>query len=198
MTEVARKISTHKENFLQVNGAKLTFLPFIMKAVVSGLKEFPIINSTLVGNEIHYYRRINIGIAVAVDRGLLVPVIRDADEKNLVGHARAIADVAARARSKKLNPDELQGGTFTVSNYGVFGSVIATPVINQPQAAILGVGAVVKRPVVLPESDAIAVRSMCFLSLSFDHRIIDGAVADQFLAHVKQILERSPYDPMES
>jgi 2-oxoglutarate dehydrogenase E2 component (dihydrolipoamide succinyltransferase) len=198
MTEVARKIAAHKQEFLKVNGAKLTFLPFIIKAVVSGLRKFPAVNACMVGHELHLFKRVNVGIAVAVDDGLLVPVIRDADEKSILGQARAIQDLATRARSRKLALDELQGGTFTISNYGVFGSVLATPVINQPQAAVLGIGAVVKRPVVLPESDAIAVRSMSFFSLSFDHRIIDGALADQFLAHVREILERCPYNPMES
>ncbi len=198
MTLVAQKIKQHKERFLKINGAKLTFLPFIIKAVVSGLREFPILNSCMVGKDVHYFKKVNIGIAVAVPDGLLVPVIRDADEKSIVGQARAITDLATRARSKKIGLDDLKGGTFTLSNYGVNGCVLATPVINQPQAAVLGLGAVVKRPVVLPDSDAIAVRSMSYFSLSFDHRIIDGAVADQFMSHVRGILEACPYDPMES
>lgn len=198
MTEISNKIRQHKKRFLEINGAKLTFLPFIIKAVVSGLREFPTVNSCMVGQDLHLFKKVNIGIAVAVPDGLLVPVIRDADEKSIVGQARAIQDLASRARSRKLGMEDLRGGTFTISNYGVYGSVFATPVINQPQAAVLGIGAVVKRPVVLPDSDAIAVRSMSYLSLSFDHRVIDGAVADQFMSHVRSILETSPHDPMES
>ena len=157
----------------------------------------PVVNASISGKEIHYFKRVNLGIAVAVEDGLIVPVGKDADEKSIVGLSRSVRDLADRSRNRKLKPDDVQGGTFTISNHGVFGSLFATPVINQPQAAILGVGAVTKRPVVMPETDAIAVRSMMYLALSFDHRLVDGATADQFLAHVKETLERTPYSPLD-
>jgi pyruvate dehydrogenase E2 component (dihydrolipoamide acetyltransferase) len=197
MTRCAEMRNTDKEEFLRVNGVKLTYLPFIMKAVISALKAYPIVNASISGKEIHYFKRVNLGIAVAVDDGLIVPVVKDADEKSIVGLSRSVRDLADRSRNRKLMPDDVKGGTFTISNHGVFGSLFATPVINQPQAAVLGVGAVTKRPVVIPESDAIAVRSMMYLALSFDHRLIDGATADRFLSHVKETLERSPYLPMD-
>ena len=197
MTKCAVSLAQHKEEFLRVNGVKLTYMPFIMKAVTSALKAYPVVNAAISGKEIHYFKRVNLGIAVSLEDGLIVPVIKDADEKSLVGLARNVRDLAERARTRKLKPEDVQGGTFTISNHGVFGSLFATPVINQPQAAILGIGAVTKRPVVVGDSDAIAVRSMMFLALSFDHRLIDGATADRFLAHVKETLERLPYSPMD-
>jgi 2-oxoglutarate dehydrogenase E2 component (dihydrolipoamide succinyltransferase) len=145
------------------------------------------VNSSIEGNNILYHNEINIGIAVALENGLIVPVIRNADERNVLGLQRAIADLAARARSRQLKPDEVQAGTFSITNFGSFGSVLATPIINQPQVAILGVGAVNKEPVVI--DDAIAIRSICYISLTFDHRLIDGALADQFTAKVKSVLE---------
>jgi pyruvate dehydrogenase E2 component (dihydrolipoamide acetyltransferase) len=193
LTEVARVREARKDNFLRETGAKLTFLPFIIKAAVDALKEFPIVNASVVGKELHYHRDVHLGVAVALQDGLIVPVIRHAEEKSILGIARALADLAERARSKRLAPDEVQGGTFTVTNFGSFGSIFATPIINQPQVAILGVGAATKRPVVLAETESIAIRMMVYLSLSFDHRVIDGAVADQFLSRVRTLLERGPF-----
>ena len=187
MTKVARMRERHKADFQARHGFSLTYLPFIVRAAVAALREFPLLNASLDGNNIVYHNDINIGIAVALENGLIVPVIRQADEKNVLGLQRSIVDLATRARSRQLKPDEVQGGTFSITNFGGFGSVIATPVINQPQVAILGVGAVEKTPVVI--DDAIAIRSVMYLSLSFDHRLIDGALADQFTAKVKQVLE---------
>jgi 2-oxoglutarate dehydrogenase E2 component (dihydrolipoamide succinyltransferase) len=173
------------------NGAKLTYMSFITKAVVDALREVPIVNASVDGENIVYHQEINIGIAVALDWGLIVPVVKHADEKNLLGLSRAIADLAGRARAKQLKPDEVAGGTFTITNPGVFGALFGTPIINQPQVAILGVGNVEKRPVVI--DDAIAIRPMAYLTLGYDHRVIDGAVADHFMSHVKRTLEN--WDP---
>lgn len=188
MTRIARLRARLKEDFQQRYGFSLTYLPFIVRATAEALRSFPIFNSSIEGANILYYNEINIGIAVALDNGLIVPVIHNADEKNIVGLQRAIVDLAARARSKQLKPHEVQGGTFSITNFGSFGSLFATPVINQPQVAILGVGAVEKMPVVV-EGDAIAIRHMAHLALTFDHRLIDGALADQFCQKVKSILE---------
>jgi len=155
------------------------------------LKAFPAVNASIEGDNVVYHRAINLGIAVALEWGLIVPVIKNADEKNLLGLARATAELAERARTKKLLPDEVRGSTFSVTNPGVFGGLFGTPVINQPNVAILGVGGVEKRPVVI--HDAIAIRSMVYMVLGFDHRLIDGAVADQFMAHVKATLERGAF-----
>jgi pyruvate dehydrogenase E2 component (dihydrolipoamide acetyltransferase) len=190
MTRIAKMRDRIKDKFQQANGTKLTFLPFIMSAVIDGIKAYPIMNSSVEGESIVYKKDINLGIAVALDWGLIVPVVKNADEKNLLGLARAVSDLADRARNKRLKPDEIQGGTFTITNPGVFGSLFGTPIINQPQVAILGVGAVIKRPVVI--DDAIAIRSMVYFAISFDHRIIDGATADQFMAFVKEKLENYP------
>ena len=187
MTKVARMRDRHKAGFQSNYGMSLTYLPFVVRATVVGLRTYPLLNASIEGNNIIYHNEINIGIAVALENGLIVPVIRQADEKNVLGLQRSIVDLATRARSRQLKPDEVQGGTFSITNFGGFGSVIATPVINQPQVAILGVGAVEKTPVVI--DDAIAIRSVMYLSLSFDHRLIDGALADQFTAKVKQVLE---------
>jgi len=168
-------------------GAKLTFTAFIAKAVVDALRQFPIVNASVDGDNIVYKKDINLGIAVALENGLIVPVIRTADEKNLLGLSRAINDLASRARSKKLNPDEVQGGTFTITNPGIFGALYGLPLINQPQVAILGVGAIEKRPVVV--DDAIGIRPMCHLSLGYDHRLVDGADAGRFLSYIKERLE---------
>jgi pyruvate dehydrogenase E2 component (dihydrolipoamide acetyltransferase) len=175
-------------------GAKLTYLSFILKAAVDALRAVPIVNASVDGDTIVYHKAINVGIAVALDWGLIVPVVKNADEKNLLGLSRAVADLANRARSKQLKPDEVAGGTFTITNPGVFGALFGMPIINQPQVAILGVGAVEKRPVVV--DDAIGIRPMAYLSLGYDHRIIDGAVADEFLSHVKKILET--WDPNDA
>ena len=187
MTKVAKVRERLKTDFQTRYGLSLTYLPFVTRAAVEGLRAFPIVNASIEGNNILYHNEINIGIAVALENGLIVPVIRNADEKNVLGLQRAIADLAARARSRQLKPDEVQGGTFSITNFGSFGSVVATPIINQPQVAILGVGSVEKTPVVI--DDAIAIRSICYLSLTFDHRLIDGALGDQFTAKVKSVLE---------
>ena len=169
-------------------GVKLTFTAFIAKVIVDALRQFPMVNASIDGDNIVYKRDINLGIAVALDAGLIVPVIRSADEKNLLGLSRAINDLALRARSKKLNPDDVQQGTFTITNPGIFGALYGLPLINQPQVAILGVGAIEKRAVVL--DDAIAIRPMCHLTLGYDHRLIDGADAGRFLSFVKERLEK--------
>ncbi|MEK7751816.1 MAG: dihydrolipoamide acetyltransferase family protein [Acidobacteriota bacterium] len=190
MTRVVRLRARVKEDFQARHGFPLTFLPFIARAAAEALRAYPLLNASIDGANIVYHNQINIGVAVALEGGygLIVPVIRSADEKNVVGLQRAIVDLATRARTKQLKPDEVQGGTFSITNFGSFGSLFATPVINQPQVAILGVGAVEKIPVVI-EDDAIAIRSVCILGLSFDHRLIDGALADLFCQKVKSILE---------
>ncbi|HXS97815.1 MAG TPA: 2-oxoglutarate dehydrogenase, E2 component, dihydrolipoamide succinyltransferase [Candidatus Limnocylindrales bacterium] len=187
MTAVAKTRERNKSVFQQQYGFSLTYLPFITRAAVAALRQYPLLNASLDNNNIIYHNEINIGIAVALEGGLIVPVIRAADEKNVLGLQRSIVDLATRARSRQLKPDEVVGGTFSITNFGSFGSMIGTPVINQPQVAILGVGTVDKTPVVI--DDAIAIRSICHLSLSFDHRLIDGALADQFMTRLKQVLE---------
>ena len=169
-------------------GAKLTYTAFIAKVIVDALRQFPMVNASIDGANIVYKQDINLGIAVALDNGLIVPVIRKADEKNLLGLSRAINDLASRARAKKLNPDEVQQGTFTITNPGIFGALYGLPLINQPQVAILGVGTIEKRAVVI--DDAIAIRPTCHLSLGYDHRLIDGADAGRFLTFVKERLEK--------
>jgi len=187
MTAVAKLRAALKDQFQARYGFSLTYLPFVVRAAAQALREFPVVNASVEGTNILYHNDINIGIAVALENGLIVPVIRRADELSLVGIQRAIVDLAHRARSRQLKPDEVQGGTFSITNFGSFGSLFATPIINQPQVAILGVGAVTKEPVVI--DDAIAIRSMCYLALTFDHRLIDGALADQFCQKVKSVLE---------
>jgi 2-oxoglutarate dehydrogenase E2 component (dihydrolipoamide succinyltransferase) len=172
------------------SGAKLTVTPFFVQAAANALKRFPIVNSSLDGDTIVYKRAINIGIAVSLEWGLIVPVIKHADEKNLFGLAKAINDIGERARNKKLTPDDVRDGTFTITNPGQYGALIGTPIINQPQVAIMGMGGIKKRTVVI--DDAIAIRPMILLSLSFDHRVIDGAVADQFMADIQKQLEDWP------
>jgi 2-oxoglutarate dehydrogenase E2 component (dihydrolipoamide succinyltransferase) len=174
-------------------GIKLTYLAFIARAVVESLSAFPVLNSSLDGDNIVYKKDINLGIAVALDWGLIVPVVKNADEKSLLGLSRAIADLATRARAKQLKPEEVQGGTFTITNPGIFGAQFGMPIINQPQMAILGVGAIEKRAVVV--DDAIGIRPMGYLTLGYDHRLIDGAVADPFLSRIKDILEN--FDPKQ-
>jgi pyruvate dehydrogenase E2 component (dihydrolipoamide acetyltransferase) len=168
-------------------GARLTYTAFIAKVIVDALRAFPVVNASIDGDKIVLKKDINLGIAVALEQGLIVPVVRNADEKNLLGLSRAIDDLAARARAKKLNPEEVQGGTFTITNPGVFGAVYGLPLINQPQVAILGVGGIEKRTVVI--DDAIAIRPTCHLSLGYDHRLIDGADAGRFLSFIKERLE---------
>ena len=193
-TFVERLRKQNKEDYSD-RGAKLSYLPFIVQAVIDGLREFPIVNASLDDNNVIYHREFNVGIAVALDWGLIVPVLKHADEKNILGIARGINDLGERARTKKLTPEDVQGGTFTITNPGVFGGLFGTPIINQPQVAILGVGGVHKRPVVVETEagDSIAIRSMCILTLTFDHRLIDGAVADQFMAHVKSVIESGQF-----
>ncbi len=188
MTKIAKLRNHSKAEFQARNGFSLTFLPFVTSAAAEALRAFPIFNASIDGKDIVYYRDINIGMAVALEGGLIVPVIRNADEKNVAGLQRAIVDLATRARSRQLKPEEVQGGTFSITNFGSFGSIFATPVINQPQVAILGIGAVEKVPAVV-DGDAIAVRSQAHLALTFDHRLIDGALADQFCQKVKSVLE---------
>jgi pyruvate dehydrogenase E2 component (dihydrolipoamide acetyltransferase) len=187
MTRVAKMRAKHKDDFAARYGMSLTFLPFVARATVEALRTYPIVNASIDGTNIIYHNEINLGIAVALENGLIVPVIRNADEKNVLGLQRSIVDLASRARARQLKPDEIQGGTFSITNFGSFGSVFATPVINQPQVAILGVGTVEKVPVVV--DDAIAIRSQCYLALTFDHRLIDGALGDQFTGKVKSVLE---------
>jgi pyruvate dehydrogenase E2 component (dihydrolipoamide acetyltransferase) len=187
MTRVVAARERFKQEFEQRNGIKLTFTPFFVRACVEAIKELPIINSSLDGTNIIYKRDVNIGIAVALENGLIVPVIKRADEKNFLGVARAVQDLADRARSKRLSVEDVQGGTFTITNPGSFGGLFGLPIINQPQVAILGVGAIEKRPVV--RDDAIAIRHMVYLSVSYDHRVIDGAVAERFMGRIKDSLE---------
>jgi pyruvate dehydrogenase E2 component (dihydrolipoyllysine-residue acetyltransferase) len=185
------QIRDAKKAEFERSGTKLTYLSFIIKAVVDALHETPVVNASIDGDSVIYHNDVNVGIAVALDWGLIVPVIKNADEKNLLGLSRAVADLANRARGKQLKPDEVQDGTFTITNPGVFGALFGMPIINQPQVAILGVGNVEKRPVVI--NDAIAIRPMAYLTLGYDHRIIDGAVADDFMSRVKKTLEN--WDP---
>ena len=187
MTRIAKLRERHKAEFQQRYGYSLTYLPFVIAAAVEAIRAYPLVNASIEGNNIIYHNEINIGVAVALENGLIVPVIRNADEKNVIGLQRSIVDLSTRARSRQLKPDEVQGGTFSITNFGSFGSVFATPIINQPQVAILGVGSVEKTPVIV--DDAIAIRSIAYLALTFDHRLIDGAVADQFTGKVKSILE---------
>jgi pyruvate dehydrogenase E2 component (dihydrolipoamide acetyltransferase) len=168
-------------------GVKLTYLSFILKAAIDALRAVPVVNASVDGDNIVYHKDVNVGIAVALDWGLIVPVVKNADEKSLLGLSRAIADLASRARTKQLKPDEVSGGTFTITNPGVFGALFGMPIISQPQVAILGVGHIEKRPIVI--DDAIAIRPMGYLSIGYDHRIIDGAVADEFMSHLKHSLE---------
>jgi 2-oxoglutarate dehydrogenase E2 component (dihydrolipoamide succinyltransferase) len=184
--------NTAAADFEKTQGFKLTYTPFFFDAAVKALQQFPLVNSSIEGDKVIVKNFINLGMAVASPTGLLVPVIKNAEEKNFLGLARAINDIALRTRAKKLMPDEIMGGTFSLTNYGVFGNIIGTPIISQPQVAILGIGAITKRPVVVTDAqgnDSIAIRSMCYLTLSFDHRIIDGALGGQFLEAIVKRLE---------
>jgi 2-oxoglutarate dehydrogenase E2 component (dihydrolipoamide succinyltransferase) len=187
MSRIVKLREDNVEAYAERHGVRLTYMPFFIKAACDALRAFPILNASVEGDEIVYHRDLNVGIAVALEWGLIVPVIRNADELSIAGLARKVNDVADRARTKKLNPDEVHGGTFTVTNFGIFGGLFGLPLINQPQVAILGTGGIEKRPVVV--NDAIAIRSMMYLALSFDHRVVDGAVADQFLATMQRSLE---------
>jgi pyruvate dehydrogenase E2 component (dihydrolipoamide acetyltransferase) len=207
---ISRRISPHVHSYFEIDysridqvraknkraweeqGVKVTYTAFIGRAVAQALREHPVVNSAISGNKVIRRGDVNIGIAVAIDNGLIVPVVKNADDLSLVGFARRVADLAARARNKKLSPDDVQGGTFTITNPGIFGTVIGFPIINQPQVAIMGVGAVEKRPVVVTDeygSDAIVARKRGFIALGYDHRLVNGADADQFLARVKQLME---------
>jgi pyruvate/2-oxoglutarate dehydrogenase complex dihydrolipoamide acyltransferase (E2) component len=201
VTAIAGYRAREAARFEKSEGFKLTYTPFFADAAVKTLKEFPIVNSSVVGNAIIYKNFVNLGIAVASPSGLIVPVVRGAEEKNFTGLARAINDIAVRTRNKKLMPDEVADGTFSITNYGVFGNTIGTPIINQPQVAILGIGAIRKRPIVVADaqgSDCLAIRSTAYLTLSFDHRIIDGAIGGQFLARVKWHLENFAFQEILS
>ena len=187
MTKVASLRAKSKDEFEQRYETKLTFMPFFVKAAVAGLRAYPTINASLDGTNVVLHKEINIGIAVALDWGLIVPVVKGADEKNVLGIQRTLNDLAERARSKKLKPEEVQEGTFSITNPGVFGGLFGLPVISQPNVGILGLGAIEKRPVVI--NDSIAIRSMCYITLSYDHRVVDGAIAHQFLHKVKETLE---------
>jgi 2-oxoglutarate dehydrogenase E2 component (dihydrolipoamide succinyltransferase) len=176
-----------KGEFEKRHEVKLTFMPFFLRACIEGLRAFPPVNASVDGTSIVYHRDINLGFAVALEWGLIVPVIKHADEMNFLGLQRAVNDLAERARTKKLKPEEVQEGTFAITNPGVFGGLMGLPVISQPNVAILGLGAIQKRAVVI--DDAIAIRSMVYLTMSYDHRVVDGAVSHKFLAKVKQYLE---------
>jgi len=197
-TNIARLRERVKKQFEAQNGVKLTYLPFVIKATIDALKALPVVNSSVEGENIVYKHDYNIGIAVALDWGLIVPVIKQADALSLTGLARSSQDLANRARSKQLKPDEVSGGTFSITNFGLFGGYTAAPIINQPQVAILGLGGVHKKPWVVEtnDGDAIAIRHIAAVSLSFDHRVIDGAVADHFLANIKKTIETTDFSAL--
>jgi len=192
ITRIVQLRNKTKAGFEQRHGARLTFMPFFVRAVIIALQQFPIVNASIEGENIRYHRHVNVGIAVALDWGLIVPVLKNADELNFLGLQRGISDLGERSRSKKLKPEEVEGSTFTVTNPGQFGAVFGLPIINQPNSAILGVGGITKAPLVVTDNDgndSIAIRSVVHLTLGYDHRLIDGAVADQFMAFVKKTLE---------
>jgi pyruvate dehydrogenase E2 component (dihydrolipoamide acetyltransferase) len=187
MTAIAALRAKMKNKFQETSGTKLTFMPFFVRAAVESLRAFPTVNASVDGTNVILHKECNIGIAVALDWGLIVPVIKNAEEKNFLGIARTMNDLAERARAKRLKPEEVAEGTFAITNPGVFGGLFGLPVINQPNVAILGLGTIEKRPVVI--DDAIAIRSMVYLTLSYDHRVVDGAIAHQFMAKLKHTLE---------
>jgi pyruvate dehydrogenase E2 component (dihydrolipoamide acetyltransferase) len=196
MSKIARMRDDNRAAFEERTGTKLSYMPFIFKAVTDAIRKFPIFNSQVSGDQIIYKRDINLGMAVALDWGLIVPVIKRADDLSISGLARAANDLADRARTKQLKPDDVAGGTFTITNPGVFGGLFGTPIINQPQVAILGVGKIEKRTKVLTSADGedyVAIRSMAYFALSFDHRIIDGSDAEKFLAYIKERLESGQF-----
>jgi pyruvate dehydrogenase E2 component (dihydrolipoamide acetyltransferase) len=191
-TRIVNLRAKHKSGFEQRHGARLTFMPFFVRAAVIALQQWPIINANIEGDNIHYHRHINMGIAVALDWGLIVPVLKNAGDLNFLGLQRGITDLGERARTKKLKPEDVEGSTFTITNPGQFGAVFGLPIINQPNSAIMGVGGITKQPMVITDkdgNDSIAIRSVVHLTLGYDHRLIDGAVADQFMAQVKKNLE---------
>jgi len=192
LTRIVNLRNKLKNSFEQRNGARLTFMPFFVRAAIIALQQFPIVNASLEGDNIRYHRHVNAGIAVALDWGLIVPVLKNADELNFLGLQRGITDLGERARSKKLMPQDVEGSTFTITNPGQFGAVFGLPIINQPNSAIMGVGGITKQPMVVTDkdgNDSIAIRSVVHLTLGYDHRLIDGAVADQFMALVKKTME---------
>ena len=191
-TRIVNLRNKQKAGFEQRHGARLTFMPFFVRAAVMALQQWPIINASLEGDSIRYHRQINMGIAVALDWGLIVPVLKNSGDLNFLGLQRGITDLGERARTKKLKPEDVEGSTFTVTNPGQFGAVFGLPIINQPNSAIMGVGGITKQPMVITDkdgADSIAIRSVVHLTLGYDHRLIDGAVADQFMAQVKKNLE---------
>jgi pyruvate dehydrogenase E2 component (dihydrolipoamide acetyltransferase) len=192
MTRIVNLRNKLKNGFEKRHGARLTFMPFFVRASIIALQQFPIVNASLEGDSVRYHQHVNAGIAVALDWGLIVPVLKNADELNFLGLQRGITDLGERARSKKLMPSDVEGATFTITNPGQFGAVFGLPIINQPNAAIMGVGGITKQPMVITDkdgADSIAIRSVVHLTLGYDHRIIDGAIADQFMALVKKALE---------
>ena len=192
ITKIVQLRNKTKSGFEQRHGARLTFMPFFVRAAIIALQQFPIVNASIEGDNIRYHRHVNVGIAVALDWGLIVPVLKNADEMNFLGLQRGISDLGERSRNKKLKPEEVEGSTFTVTNPGQFGAVFGLPIINQPNSAIMGVGGITKAPLVVTDAegnDSIAIRSVVHLTLGYDHRLIDGAVADQFMAFVKKTLE---------
>ncbi|HRC87439.1 MAG TPA: 2-oxo acid dehydrogenase subunit E2, partial [Thermoanaerobaculia bacterium] len=199
MSGVARARDRARRRFEEANGTKLTFMPFIFKAVASALKRHKKVNASLDGSNVVYKKSINLGMAVALDWGLVVPVVKNADQLSLVGLAKTANDLADRARNKKLGPDELKGGTFSITNPGVFGSLFGMPIINQPQVAILGIGAIEKRPMVLQDSlgnDMIAIKTMSYFAITYDHRLVDGADADHFMNDVKKTLQEETWQEL--
>jgi pyruvate dehydrogenase E2 component (dihydrolipoamide acetyltransferase) len=191
-TRIVNLRAKHKSGFEQRHGVRLTFMPFFVRAAIIALQQWPIINASLEGDSIRYHRQINVGIAVALDWGLIVPVLKNAGDLNFLGLQRGISDLGERARNKKLKPEDVEGSTFTVTNPGQFGAVFGLPIINQPNSAIMGVGGITKQPLVVTDkegNDSIAIRSVVHLTLGYDHRLVDGAVADQFMAFVKKTLE---------
>jgi pyruvate dehydrogenase E2 component (dihydrolipoamide acetyltransferase) len=191
-TRIVNLRNKHKNGFEQRHGVRLTFMPFFVRAAIIALQQWPIINAAIEGDNIHYHRNINVGIAVALDWGLIVPVVKNAGDLNFLGLQRGITDLGERSRTKKLKPEDVEGSTFTITNPGQFGAVFGLPIINQPNSAIMGVGGITKMPLVVTDkegNDSIAIRSVVHLTLGYDHRLIDGAVADQFMAQVKKNLE---------
>jgi pyruvate dehydrogenase E2 component (dihydrolipoamide acetyltransferase) len=192
MTRIVNLRNKLKSSFEQRNGVRLTFMPFFVRAAIIALQQFPIVNASVEGEAVRYHRNINMGIAVALDWGLIVPVLKNAGDLNFLGLQRGITDLGERARTKKLKPEDVEGSTFTITNPGQFGAVFGLPIINQPNSAIMGVGGIMKQPMVVTDkegNDSIAIRSIVHLTLGYDHRLIDGAVADQFMAQVKKNLE---------
>jgi len=197
MSRVVALLHSQKDAFLAQHSLKLTYTPFFLAAAIEALKAFPVVNASLDGNEIVYHRHVNLGVAVALQHGLIVPVIRRAEELSFIGLQSAVTDLAARARNKQLKPEDVGGSTFSVTNPGPYGGLFGLPIINQPNVAILSTGGIQRRPVVVTDEigrEAIAIRDMAYLALSFDHRLVDGATADQFMAALRSVLEKAEFD----